>query len=194
VTWLTNDAVSGVRHVLAESQRNSTAWSPVPPAPNTGSTASVTLDRTSSWRLRVTPTDVAGNTGASATIGPVTTTVVEDGSTRITYSGRWTRATSSDASGGSIRYATASGATATLSFTGRAVAWVAPVGSKLGKAKVFIDGALVTTIDLKSTTGQARRILFSTGWGASGAHSIKIKVLGTSGRPRVNLDGFIILT
>ena len=47
------------------------------------------------------------------------------------------------------------------------------------------------TIDLYSSTTKYRQIVYQTSWGASGTHTIRIKVLGTQGRPRVDFDAFI---
>jgi hypothetical protein len=42
--------------------------------------------------------------------------------------------------GGYVRYASALGAMARFSFTGKNVAWVAATGSNRGKAEVWVDG------------------------------------------------------
>jgi hypothetical protein len=46
-------------------------------------------------------------------------------------------------------------------------------------------------IDLRSTTTNYRQIVWQTSWGVSGSHTIKIKVLGTPGRPRIDGDAFL---
>jgi hypothetical protein len=36
-------------------------------------------------------------------------------------------------------------------------------------------------------------VVFSQSWSASGSHSIRLVVLGTADRPRVDLDAFVII-
>ena len=38
----------------------------------------------------------------------------------------------------------------------------------------------------------ARQVLFATNWDASGSHTIQIRVVGTDGHPRVDLDAFLV--
>ena len=101
-------------------------------------------------------------------------------------------ATSSGYSGGSTHKASTAGKTASLSFTGRAVAGVAPQSLTRGKAKVYIDGKYQTTIDL-GTPAANRVVQYTTTWSSVGDHRITIKVDGTSGRPRVDLDTFLYI-
>jgi hypothetical protein len=107
----------------------------------------------------------------------------------IDYTGRWSDDRPSDAIGERLRSSTDPGATATLRFTGRRVAWVAQRGPDRGRARVYIDGVHVRTVDLLASTRQPRRVVFSHGWASRGEHVIRIEVVGTAGRPRVTLDG-----
>ncbi len=58
---------------------------------------------------------------------------------------------------------------------------------------MFIDGVLATTVDLRGAA-QQRMIVFAASWSGSSVHTIKIKVLGTRHRARIDLDAFIVLT
>jgi hypothetical protein len=118
--------------------------------------------------------------------------LIQDSSSSVTYAGKWTTASNSNASGGTTRYSKTRGATATISFTGRAVAWVAPVGTRMGKAKLYLDGVLITTVDLRATA-RSRVLVFSRTWATRAAHTIRIKVLATYNRPRVDFDGLVVL-
>ena len=62
-----------------------------------------------------------------------------------------------------------------------------------GKADVYVDGAFVQTVDLYSATTTAQAIVFRRNWTTSGAHTIEIRVQGTAGRPKVDVDAFIRL-
>ena len=66
-----------------------------------------------------------------------------------------------------------------------------PVGPTRGKARVYIDGKAVATVDLRRSTFQARKILFSRAL-AAGPHTFKI-VVTSSGRP-VAIDELIVGT
>jgi TRAP-type uncharacterized transport system substrate-binding protein len=93
-----------------------------------------------------------------------------------------------------VKSATAAGSTASLSFTGTNVAWVAPKGPAMGRAEAYLDGRKVATVDLYSSTALPRRVIYSaTGLNPSVTHTLQIRVLGTSGRPRVDVDAFVVL-
>ena len=47
--------------------------------------------------------------------------------------------------------------------------------------------------DLYAATSSGRRIVFTRGWPASGAHTIGIRLLSTTGRRTVDVDGFTVV-
>ena len=81
------------------------------------------------------------------------------------------------------------GATATWTFTGREVAWVAAKGRHYGRATVTVDGVLRGTVDLDAAKTRFRRGSIRATWGVS-AHLITIRAVGDG---RVDLDGFELL-
>ena len=87
-----------------------------------------------------------------------------------------------------------SGAWAKFSFTGSSVAWVTTRGTTRGKAKVYVDGVYAATVNLWASSGHSRSIVFARNWSTSGAHTIRIVVVGTAGHPRVDIDAFVRLT
>jgi hypothetical protein len=113
--------------------------------------------------------------------------------TALRWKGTWGTATSWQYSAGSVRAATAAGASVSYAFTGRAVAWVTTLGPGRGAAKVYIDGVLVTTIDTNAPSFTFRHIAFARSWGSSGFHTIRIVVVGTAGHPRVDVDALEVL-
>ena len=123
----------------------------------------------------------------------VRTRVVSDRSASIGYRGRWGVARHAGYDGDVVRYATAKGASATLVFTGRRVVWHGPTGPTRGKARIVVDGKAVRVGDLRRRTFDPRAALFSTRWSKSGRHTIRIVVLGTTGRPMVAIDDFTIV-
>jgi hypothetical protein len=119
---------------------------------------------------------------------------VGDASPAIVYAGGWQTARHDAYSGHTVRYAQRAGAVARFTFTGRAISWIGPKGPTRGRAKVYLDGRLVRTVDLRGTGFQARAVLFGRAWPRSGRHTIRIEVAGTPGRPMVAIDGFVVRT
>jgi hypothetical protein len=96
-------------------------------------------------------------------------------------------------SGGSARYASAAGASASYTFTGRSIGFVTSRGPYRGAVRIYVDGVLATTIDLYAATDTFRYVAFARTWSTSGTHTIKAVVVGTAGRPRVVVDAFEVL-
>ena len=145
------------------------------------------------YRYAVRARDKAGNVGGWKA-GPTTSPAVrEDVSTSLVYGSGWHKAWWSQFSGGTAHYATAAGATVRYTFTGRSIAVVSTLAATRGAVKVYLDGAYVTTIDTYAATTAFRRIIWSRTFGASGTHTIRLVVVGTAGRPRVDLDAFLVL-
>ena len=135
--------------------------------------------------------------GAPAPPAPLPTGVVttrtihlSDSSSQIAYRAPWSTARFSGYEANLVHYATRDGATATVSFDGKSITWIGPVGPTRGKARVVIDGRAVTTVDLRRTTFRARATLFSQSWPTTGRHTLRIEVVG-SGRP-VAIDELVI--
>jgi hypothetical protein len=108
-----------------------------------------------------------------------------------TWTGTWHTSSTSYASGGSLRYTTASGASVTYQFTGSSVAWLAYRGPTRGSAQVYIDGMLSATVSLYASSSHSKQIVFAGSWPTIGTHTIKIVNLATSGHARIDVDGFI---
>ncbi len=81
---------------------------------------------------------------------------------------------------------------ATLRFTGREIAWVAPVGPHKGVARVYVDGRYVGRVSLFARIGSPRMLVFSRAWSSSAIHTVRIVNEGTAGRPRIDIDGFVV--
>jgi hypothetical protein len=111
-----------------------------------------------------------------------------EASVTITYRGSWRSASHSGYIGGAARYATAAGATASLTFTGSKVTWYGPVGPTRGQARISIDGAYVTTVNLFRSSFVARVAVFAKGWTTAAQHTLTVEVVGTRGHPYVAID------
>ena len=193
ISWSATDAHTSVFAHELQMSRDGGAWTSVA-LPNRLTKSVVKwLALTGTYRFRVRARDYVGNWSAWVAGPTVTARSLEQSSASIAWSSGWSTVSSSAFSGGSARASTTAGATATLRFSGRSVAWVTRSGPGRGLAQVWIDGALATTIDLNAGSLGPRRVAFSKTWSVSGTHTIVIKVLGTSGRPLVETDAFLLL-
>ena len=92
-----------------------------------------------------------------------------------------------------MRRTSRAGATATLRFTGREIAWVASKTPASGSARVLVDGKSVALVHLRATTAAQRRVVFARTWATAGTHTIRIVCLGTRSHPQVSLDALLVL-
>lgn len=139
------------------------------------------------WSL--TAYDRAGNTGTAAVTG--TPVILQE--TSATKSGTWTAKSSASYLGGKSYTSSAKNASLTWTFTGRSVAWTVSRAATSGQANIYVDGTKVTTVDLKSATTKYRDAIWTKTWTSSAKHTVKIVVVGTSGRPTVTTDGLVYL-
>ena len=143
------------------------------------------------YTFRARATDFATN-GSGWALGPtINIKCLQESSSRIRYSGSWTKVKNSSYWGGTAKKSSKAGASATLTFTGRAFAWVARTGQDRGQALVYVDGVLAATVDLFSSTRQNKRVVFAKSWTSSLTHTVRIHIVGTSGRPTVEVDALL---
>ena len=110
----------------------------------------------------------------------------------VAYSGGWKSARFGAYAGNAVRYASAAGATATVTFTGHRIRWYGPSGPTRGKAQIWIDGRYVKTVDLHQGSFKARTIPFKASWSNAGKHTLTIKVVGGGRHPMVAIDEFVV--
>ena len=118
-----------------------------------------------------------GLASASAATAPAGTTVVDSNSSQIKYSGTWRTTGSPSDNGASIKYSYAT-SSASLTFTGSTVAYVARTTSSSGTSDISIDGKAVATVNGYSATDKHQQNLFSTSNLSSGTHTIKVSRTG----------------
>lgn len=145
-----------------------------------------------SYRFAVRARDAAGNLGAWRAGSTTSAVVLQDSSTALHWSSGWHVASSTAYSGGTARYASTAGAWMTVTFTGRNVGFVTALGAR-GQVRVYVDGSYVTTLDLRSATSAYRAIAWTRAWSSSATHTLKLVVVGTAGRPRVDVDAILVL-
>ncbi|MEU2283410.1 peptidoglycan recognition protein [Streptomyces sp. NPDC013178] len=141
----------------------------------------------STWSMRAY--DYAGNYRASS---PVYTPVILQ-ETAAVRAGSWTTRSSTSYLGGKSYSSGSKGASLTWTFTGRSAAWVVSRATTSGQAYVYVDGAKVATVDLRSATTAYRDAIWTKSWSTSAKHTVKIVVVGTTGRPTITTDGLVYL-
>lgn len=152
----------------------------------------VVLSPGHSYRYRVRARDNAGNLGAwiyGPTIRPALT---QQTSTAVHWGGSSTTTTSSYYSGGSERYLRYAGSYVTYTTSARSLSFVTTRGPGRGSARIYIDGAYVTTVDLYAPTATYRYVAFARTWTSLGTHTIKVVSVGTP-YPRVDIDAFGVI-
>ncbi|HEX3429107.1 MAG TPA: glycoside hydrolase family 25 protein [Candidatus Limnocylindrales bacterium] len=192
VAWVASDP-SGLAGQVLQRSVNATAWSGIG-LPSTAVRSTVQLlPFNSSVVERIRAVDTKANGTGWAYTPKVSNGLYQQAARGITYTGTWHSVASAGASGGSVRYSTARGATATFRFSGSSIAWVSTRGPGRGAAYVYIDGVYAQTVNLYASSGHSRAIVFTRDWATTGVHTIRVTVAGTAGHPRVEIDAFALL-
>ena len=145
-----------------------------------------------SYQFEVRATDNAGNVSGFTAGSAFTLSAFQETASAITYSSGWTKQAVAGAYGGSVKFATVAGKTATFSFTGSQVAWVATKGTNRGSATAKLDGGAAATVNTHGSALKTAMVVY-TKTVTAGAHSLLLNVLGTSGHPRVDVDAFLVI-
>ncbi len=108
---------------------------------------------------------------------------------------RWGSVDAPRASGGTIAAADLARASVTFAFRGTSVDWYTVRGPRQGRAAIYVDGALVRTVDNYASEPAYDVAEGVTGL-ADGPHTLRIVVLGTSrpaaGGTLVAVDRFVV--
>lgn len=153
----------------------------------TSSSRTAASGTAATWSMRAF--DYAGNYNTSS--ASYTPLILQE--TSATRTGTWTSRSSTSYLGGKSYSSGSKGASLTWTFTGRSASWVVSRASSSGQAYVYVDGVKVTTVDLKSSTTLYRQAIWTKTWSSSAKHTVKIVVVGTSGRPTVTTDGLVYI-
>ena len=192
VKWSANSS-NGISRYVIWTSMNGGSWVDTTSRLSAANATSVTLLLTpgTSYRFGVAAIDAAGNRsdyGYSAVFSPK---VFDDNA--VTTTTGWNRYNWTSAYGGSAITSSTAGATAQFTFTGRGVALVGPKFSTAGQVRVYVDGTFVQTVDLYAASLTSQVTSFAWYWNANGTHTVKVEVVGTTGRPRVDIDAFAVI-
>jgi len=141
------------------------------------------------YQYRIRAKDTVGNWSLWVAGASARGSLIQNSSSSVAYAGTWHRQAYTNASGGSVNYATAAGASAKLTFTGRSVAIVGPVGPARGSARIYIDGVYRGTVSFRASVNRSRKVMFTKTLPTLGTHSVRLRL---SGNGRVDLDAFVI--
>jgi hypothetical protein len=195
VIWNGSDAVS-MPHYQIQVRVDGGAWQWRSSIPGMA-IRPLSLPVGKSWQARVRATDGHGNRSAWATSAVMNTQVIEQNDSAVVYSGTWAKVKSTPSINGSFSKSQESGATATVSFTGSTITWVAPRGAARGVAQVYINGHHLGAIDLYAATSVGPETVFSySGLNPTDTHELRIEVTGTGNISAVGtsviVDHFIV--
>ena len=192
LTWTGSDGGTGLARFELQRQVDGGGWVAIGGIRALKATTQQ-LAAGHAYRFRVRAQDGSGN-WSGWKYGPTfTLAAFAESSPRVTYAGAWSTSTWSVWWGGKARFASATGASATLTFTGREVIWVAARGPDRGTARIYINGVLERSIDVGSQTATKADIVFRKAWATSATRSIRIVVTFTPSRHRIDVDGFAVL-
>ena len=190
VSWLNKDNV-GTQRYEADSSTDGGAWVHVDshagaPGFRHGFAAGHT------YRVRARGVDYAGNASAWLTGPSFTVSRYQESSTRLTWTGTWSRLASASYWGGAEKTTTRAGSTAKLTFTGRRVVLVTRVGPNRGVVAIYVNGAKVATVDLWASTAANRRVVWEKSWSTSASRTVLVKLIREPGRStRADIDAFV---
>ena len=101
-------------------------------------------------------------------------------------------------SAGAALLSTTPGAQVTFNFTGTAIDWIGARGTQSGIARISLDGAFVTEVDLYSPTEQIQAAVFTATGLADTSHTLTIEGTGrqnpASQNALIAVDGFDVTT
>ncbi|HLA17513.1 MAG TPA: Ig-like domain-containing protein [Candidatus Limnocylindrales bacterium] len=191
ISWpSTTDAGSGIEKYHLQRRVNGGSWASVATASPLSLLVAENMATWSTYEYRVRAKDREGNVGPfvySTTFQPIR---YQEASASIVFVPAWVRTASTGASGGYVRYTYTAGQDATFTFTGKAVAWVAPKSTTRGSADVTIDGVLVGRYSQRYSSVRVRQTIMARSFAAGGVHTIKID---SAGGGRIDIDCIVIL-
>jgi hypothetical protein len=197
VEWPAATDESGVAsYQLQRMKNNNGTWVTVSLGTPTQTIVDMQLAPGNIYEFRLRATDTEGNTSGWVMSTEAKLRLAQENWAAVTYSGTWKRPTLKGASGGYVRYTGVAGRRATVSFSGRSVAFVSTLAPNRGIAAIWLDGSFVENVDLYApalTTASVVRAYAGLG---PGTHTLQVRVTGTrnpsSTANRVDVDAFVI--
>lgn len=127
-----------------------------------------------------TPTLVAGNA------------IYNDRDPAFSYSRGWTDVNDPQSYNGQFKRTTRIGSSVTLSFSGQRFSVIYKAGPQFGKMDIFVDGALVYTLDQNAPVDTFQQRWSYGGTLSAGPHQLRLVYSSGSSNGRVSLDAVSI--
>jgi hypothetical protein len=118
---------------------------------------------------------------------------IPDSQSSLLYQGGWVVRSSGRATDGSLHRTSHAGASVDWTMRGLSVAFVTPIGRRLGTLDVYVDGVPEGVIDEHSATPFKHRVRWEFGFSERGTHTIRLVAEPSEGEPRVDVDGFKVI-
>jgi hypothetical protein len=191
ITWSISDSGGSGIGPQRELQfsRDGGSWHPVTGISLTGSSTGWVLDAGHSYKFRFRVRDRAGNLSNWRASAATRGYSYSETSSAVAYTGSWGTIHYINSST-TTRSSSSAGSSATFTFTGRSVGWLAVRGPGRGKASVYIDGNFITTVNLDASTTKRFQMAFRKAYSSSGTH--KLKIVAASSQ-KVEIDNFYVL-
>jgi outer membrane biosynthesis protein TonB len=124
--------------------------------------------------------------------GSYQTRVFQESTVLAKYVGTWNRQQGDQFMGSYAAISTQADAAVDFSFTGSGVSWIGPEGPNQGKARVYVDGRYVRTVDTYSRNPRPRESLFTALFSDVTDHTLSIHVLASTAGRVVTVDAFAV--
>ncbi len=191
VSW---SKVSGAHAYRLQVRRDGGQWRSVRLSRPRAHAARLVLDGGHHYRARFAVQGSSGKWSDWARSASFEPGRIQESSNSVDFpSGTWRRVPIAGASAGHVRSSRTSGATATFTFSGRSVAWVATRDRTRGSARVYVDGTYRTTVNLHARSLHTRSVVFRASWTSGGTHTVTIKSTGSDGHPTIDVDAFVVI-
>jgi hypothetical protein len=194
ISWpAATDPSSAIAGYEVESSQSGGAWTPAIALGAAQHDTTYTLKFATSYRFRVRAVDAAGNWSpwVQGGVNPWLTPV-DDRSASIARGGSWSGISRTAAYRSTLLGSTQKGASLSFTFTGHAIAVVGPRSLAHGRAKVYVDGIYITTINMRTTASTSRVVAFTHAFPGGGTHRIKLVVVGLDPARLFRLDAFVV--
>jgi hypothetical protein len=191
-SWAATDNLSGVASYLVYYRVDGGSYSLVTTASPASTSVDLGLLPGHTYQFAVGAYDNAGNFSGYSYQTPFQLKQFQNPNAAVAYSAGWTQQSLADASGGTVKYSTTAGKTATFTFTGNKVAFVSTVDTNRGAGTWKMDAAAPISF---TTNGayKPRTIVQAGPTSGAGTHKLVIKNSGTSGHPRLDVDVFYVI-
>ena len=195
VSWsAATDASSAIDRYQWQLRRNGGAWSASTKTSADKRSFQLYADPGAKYDVRVRARDTAGNWSPWVmNTQPFKARVVNDRHSSLTYQGSWSNVSNGSATKGTLKDSRKTGATVRRSVTARSIAVIAPTSAKRGWLEIRVNGTLLKTVSLKTSSVAHRRIVWAGSWSNSATRTIELRVVRDGNRPRVSLDGLLFL-